>query len=223
MEFLCSSREVASAVYIILKPKAAVGYPMIIIKKGGNVVLKSHKFLFLCSVFACVLLSASCNRYKFIDEEFKPKLPCKVQGACDATVIKYLDALRKRGIKVETIGQQYLISLPASMLFDNQSPHLRWNAYKTLNLVANFIQQFRKVAITVTSFSSPYASPERAYALTEARSRMVSEYLWSQGVDSRFIFTQSMGADKPITSSQGGGDASATARVEITFSRAVLN
>lgn len=185
--------------------------------------MKSHKFLLLSSVLTAVLLSTACNRYKFVDEEAKPKLPCKVQGACDATIIKYLNTLRKRGVKVETIGQQYLISLPASTLFDNQSPHLRWNAYKTLNLVANFIQQFRKVAITVTSYSSPYVSPERAYALTEARSRVVSEYLWSQGVDSRFIFTQAMGADKPITSSERGGDGSANARVEITFSRAVLN
>lgn len=64
-------------------------------------------------------------------------------------------------------------------------------------------------------------SVKRERALTLARSRVVSEYLWSQGVDSRIIFTQGLGSDKPITSYTLGGDRSPNARVEITFRRAV--
>jgi intracellular multiplication protein IcmN len=60
-------------------------------------------------------------------------------------------------------------------------------------------------------------SVTRERALTLARSRVVGEYLWSQGVDSRFIFTQGLGSDKPIMRFTQGGDFSLNSRIEITF------
>ena len=169
-----------------------------------------------------LLQVSACNRGNdsLIDKE-DPKLPCKVRGACDATVMKYLRKFNKRGIKVITIGQDYLISIPASALFEDQTPHLTWASYSLLNNIAAFLKQFRKVAINVTSYSSKYISVRRERALTLARSRVVSEYLWSQGIDSRFIFTQGLGSDKPVVSFTQGGDSSPNARVEITFRDAV--
>lgn len=162
---------------------------------------------------------SSCHRYT--PEDNRPKLPCKVQGACDATIMKSLRSLNKRGIKVATMGQNYMISIPASALFTDQSPHLTWSSYSVLNQVAAFLKQFRKVAINVTSYSSKYVSPQREHALTIARSRVVGEYLWSQGIDTRFVFTEGLGSDKPITTYVQGGDKSPNARIEITFRRAI--
>ncbi len=169
-----------------------------------------------------ILVVSSCHRGDdYIPEREDPKLPCKVQGACDSTIIHFMARFQKRGIKVVTIGQDYLISIPACALFADQTPHLTWASYALLNDVSTFLKQFRKVAITVTSYSSKYVSVQRERALTLARSRVVSEYLWSQGIDSRFIFTQGLGSDKPIVSFTQGGDSSPNARVEITFRRAV--
>lgn len=163
----------------------------------------------------------SCHRNNYIPDADEPRLPCKVQGACDATIVKYLTKYEKTGVKVVTMGQNYLISLPASALFADQTPHLTWASYGLLNDIAAFLKQFRKIEINITSYSSKYMSVRREHALTLARSRVVSEYLWSQGVDSRFIFTQGLGSDKPIVSYLQGGDKSPNARVEITFRRAV--
>ncbi|RUR20060.1 protein LphA [Legionella sp. km535] len=170
-----------------------------------------------------LLLLSACHRSHYVPDEDDPKLPCKVQGACDSTIMKYFTKLNKSGIKVVTIGQDYLISIPASALFDDQTPHIKWSSYGLLNEISTFLKQFRKVAITVTSYSSKYVSVQRERALTMARSRVVAEYLWSQGIDSRFIFTQGLGSDKPIASFNQGGDKSPNARVEITFRRAVVN
>nr|WP_241480542.1 OmpA family protein [Legionella norrlandica] len=137
-----------------------------------------------------LLLMSACHRSDYLDEEEVPQLPCRVDGACDATIIKLMTDLNKKGIKVATVGQNYLISIPASALFADQSPRLTWASYGLLNEIATFLKQFRKVAITITSYSSKYVSVKRERALTLARSRVVSEYLWSQGVDSRIIFTQ---------------------------------
>lgn len=190
---------------------------------GGMVHTDSIKTILLIFTLFSLLGIGSCNRSKYVPEEELPKLPCKVEGACDAAIIKYLNYFHKHEIKVVTIGQDYMISIPASMIFADQSPRIKWSGYAPLNEVATFLKQFRKIAITITSFSSTYVSPQRERALTLARSRVVGEYLWSQGVDSRFIFTQGLGSDKPIASVVQGGDHSPNARIEITFRRAVLN
>lgn len=167
----------------------------------------------------CFIVSCSKDYYA-LDPEV-PKWPCKVTGACDASIMKYIKKLRKKGVTVVTIGQDYMISIPAVYLFEPQTPHIKWKSYKLLNEVAIFIKQFRKISIYIDSYSSKYVSSQREHALTLARSRIVSEYLWSQGVDSRFIFTQGLGSDKPIIAYTPGGDYSANARVEIKFRRAV--
>lgn len=183
-------------------------------------VLTNYNTLFIRILALCTLLEIGACQRNYIPDEVNT-LPCKVQGACDATIAKYISKFNRRGIKVITMGQNYLISIPASALFANQSPHLTWGAYGLLNEVALFMKQFRKTAVTVTSFSSKYISVQRERSLTTARSRVVGEYLWSQGVDSRFIFTEGLGSDKPIASYTQGGDKSPNARVEITFRRAV--
>lgn len=171
--------------------------------------------------FIAICLLASCNRdYWALDKE-EPKYPCKVLGACDTTIMKLAKNLNKKGVKVITIGQDYMISIPASYLFEPETPHLKWKSYALLNEIAVFLKQFRKIAINIANYSNKYVSPQREHALTLARSRVVSEYLWSQGVDSRFIFTQGLGSDKPIIAYTQGGDNSINARVEITFRRAV--
>lgn len=182
----------------------------------------TNYIILLIRIIALIALFeiSACHRQNYISDD-GPRLPCKVEGACDATIIKYLSKYEKNGIKVVTMGQNYLISIPASALFAEQSPHLAWGSYGLLNDIAGFLKQFRKIAINITSYSSKYVSVQREHALTLARSRVVGEYLWSQGVDSRFIFTEGLGSDKPITSFTQGGDKSPNARVEIIFRRAV--
>jgi intracellular multiplication protein IcmN len=171
-------------------------------------------------LIALLMLTACKGDYWALDKD-EPKYPCKVLGACDATIMKTMKKFNGQGIKVITAGQDYMISIPASFLFEPESPHLMWKSYTLLNEVAAFLKQFRKIAINVASYSNKYISPQREHALTLARSRVVAEYLWSQGVDSRFLFTQGLGSDKPIMSYTQGGDNSVNARVEITFRRAV--
>ncbi len=186
-------------------------------------MLTNYIIIFIRIIGLMLLLQVSaCHRGgDYIPEPEDPKLPCKVLGACDATIMKKIKKFNKSGIKVITIGQDYLISIPASRLFDEQTPHLKWGSYRLLNEIASFLKQFRKVAVNVTSYSSKYVSMHRERALTTARARVVGEYFWSQGIDSRFIFTQGLGSDKPVVSFTQGGDSSPNARIEITFRDAV--
>nr|WP_302473901.1 type IVB secretion system protein IcmN/DotK [Legionella sp. PL877] len=173
-------------------------------------------------LLALLLLLAGCTGRPYIIRDDDPQLPRKVAGTSDKAVIGLQKSLAKCGVKVVTIGSDYLISIPSAALFPDQSPRLTWASYGLLNNVVKFLKQFRKVAVHVTSYSSKYVSPKREHALTLARSRAVADYLWSQGIDSRFIFTVGAGSDKPIMAYTQGGDKSPNSRIEITFRDAII-
>ena len=144
-------------------------------------------------------------------------LPYKMVGSHDPTMMRMQAKFNNEGIRVVSVGQDYMVSIPSSVLFANDSPRLMWKSYAPLNAIVCYLKQFRKVAITVTAFTDSCGSPKRDYALTLARARVVGDYLWSQGIDSRFIFTEGLGSDKPIIGYTKMGDKSQNSRIEITF------
>ena len=166
-----------------------------------------------------VLALTGCHKNQFVAEQ--AKLPYKVAGASDQAMMAMQARFNKEGVRVITIGQDYMISIPSAALFPNESPQLTWGSYGLLNAVTCYLKQFRQIAINVTAFSNKCISAKRDRALTLARARAVGDYLWSQGIDSRFIFTQGLGSDKPIVGFAQRGDQSPNSRIEITFRDAV--
>ena len=148
-------------------------------------------------------------------------LPTHVAGASDAQINAWQTQLTKNGARVITMGQDYLVSIPSHLLFATQSPQLTWGSYQLLNDLVCFLREFRTINVNIRAYSSKYVSPKRERALTEARARAVAEYLWSQEIDTRFIFTQGVGSDKPMGAFKQYGDGSPVSRIEITFRRAV--
>lgn len=165
---------------------------------------------------ACILISCNMNSQPMV-KPVPATLPYKVDGASDLHRLSMQERLEKQGVKIVTIGQNYLVSIPSSAVFAAQSPRIKWGCYGVLNDVACYLKQFRKVAVSVSSFTGKCVSPPRDRALTLARSRAVADYLWSQDIDSRFIFTHGLGADKPIGAFASKGDNTANSRIEITF------
>ena len=177
--------------------------------------------LFRLLILSAVLLVSGCQPHTAHPNDDIDKLPTHVDGASDKQIIALQTRLTKAGVSVITVGQDYLLSIPSSLLFANQSPRLTWGSYQLLNDLVCYLQQFRKINVNVNAFSSKYMSPKREHALTQARAREVADYLWSQGIDTRFIFTQGSGSDKPIGAFIERGDASPNSRIEITFRQAV--
>ncbi len=141
----------------------------------------------------------------------------------DAEIIALEKRLTERGVQIISVGQDYLLTIPAVSLFGDQSPRLTWESYDELNEIACYLRQFRKVGVNVTGFASRYVSSQREHALSLARAEAVANYLWSQGIESRLLFTHGMGNDKPIvTRSRMRGDKSPNARIEITFRRVLV-
>jgi intracellular multiplication protein IcmN len=174
---------------------------------------------FAIACVAALMLGCQPTAVRPIDDAIP--LPTQVAGASDANIVALERRLSQSGVRVISMGQNYLISIPAGLLFESQSPQLTWGSYQLLNTLVCYLQQFRKVSLTVNAYSNPYVSRKREHALTLARARAMSKYLWSQNIDSRFIFTHGLGSDKPIGVLKRGGEGSLNARIEITFRRTV--
>lgn len=178
--------------------------------------------LFKGVVMIALALLAACQSTQtpsMIRDE--PQLPTQV-ALGDSEIAMLEKRLTERGVHVVSIGQDYLLSISAAALFADQSPRITWAAYDELNEVACYLRQFQKVAVDITGYTSRYVSSKRDQALSAARAEAVANYLWSQGIDSRLMFTRGFGSDKPMTTlTHAGGDKSPNARIEITFRRAV--
>lgn len=173
-----------------------------------------------CAVVIACLMFVGCRPHHLPPMEEEAKLPTRSDGTSDRVAKKLYRDLNARGVHVITMGQNYLISIPAQMLFSDQSPKIRWESYALLNDVVCYLQEYKKISVHVSAFSSQYVSARREHALTLARAKAVAEYLWSQGIDARFIFSQGIGREKPVIAFAKRGDVSQNSRIEITFRRA---
>lgn len=176
----------------------------------------------LATLLATALLWSCKSSSSFVPLDDDPRLPSKVRGTSDPQALAIQKQLTRQGVQVVSMGQDYLVAIPANLLFPEQSPQLTWGSYNVLNTVACYLKEFRKTGVTVTSYNSRYISAERERALSIARARAVGDYLWSQGIDTRLLFTEGAGSDKPVTAVTQGGDGSPNARVEITFRNAIV-
>lgn len=188
-----------------------------------NAIIKRYCRIIKSLVFGLIILLTLClSACEHYVPEGTPKLPRKVMCASDDQIMALKKKLEKSHVQVITIGSEYLISIPASILFPSRSPRLTWKSYATLNLVVKFLRQFRKISVNVTGYGTPCYSEVRERALTKERARVVADYIGSQGIDSRFIFTVGLGSDKPIMSATRGSEYSLNSRIEITFREAQI-
>ena len=174
-----------------------------------------------CLVLALMYLTACHSKLPPGIIQNESQLPHKV-ALGDPEIIKLEKRLAGQGVQITSIGQDSLLSIPAKSLFNDQSPRLTRESYKQLNDIACYLRQFRTVGLNVAAFTSRYVSSKREHALSVARAHTIANYLWSQGIDSRLLFTQGMGSDKPIVTSSRPSDKSPNARVEITFRRTIV-
>lgn len=149
-------------------------------------------------------------------------LPKKVSKASDVAVIRQINELQKQNVTVITMGQDYLISFPASRVFSGNSPRILWEGYPVLDRIVDFLANFRKVSVTITGYGIMHPkSPRREFALSKARAEAVANYLWTRGMDSRLVFTRGAGSVQPIIVAGTKRDRRANARIEITFTDVV--
>lgn len=177
----------------------------------------------LISIFVCIIFSLSLtacgSSHRFVPSHFD--LPAHLPPP-DPIKLKFLNKLAQDNIQVIQQGQYNLIRIPSTLLFAKHSPVILWPSYAYLNDVACYIKSFRKVEIYVDAYDSCCDKHPRMVALTLLRASNVADYLLTQSIDARAIFTRGMANDKPIIDTNRDMAYLFNSRIEILFKEEII-
>jgi outer membrane protein OmpA-like peptidoglycan-associated protein len=130
----------------------------------------------------------------------------------------FADRLENRGVKTIILGDQILLVLRSSLVFHELTANIYSNAYSTLDMVAQFINQHPNMMVKVAGYTSN-AYPDRVnLAITKEQAQHVAKYLWLRGVDTRLLFAEGYGGTHLITKSSADWENDNN-RIEITLEK----
>ncbi len=130
-----------------------------------------------------------------------------------------VDRLENRGVSVVVLGDQVLIVVASSRLFQPASANLYPQAYSTLDMVAKFINQYDKVMVKISAYTNPLGPPNVNLALSQGQAHAVEKYLLETGMDARVIYAQGYGGTHLVEPLSKNWDGSDNYRVEITLEK----
>lgn len=146
-----------------------------------------------------------------------------VGGLSGAGVGYYMDRqeekLRQRlqgtGVSVTRQGDNLILNMPGNITFATNSADINAGFYDVLNSVVLVLKEFDKTLIDVYGHTDSVGSDAYNQTLSERRAGSVGQYLLSQGVDGRRVYTQGFGKTRPIASNDTEAGRQQNRRVEL--------
>ena len=123
----------------------------------------------------------------------------------DKLILAWEEQLQKDGVNIISVGQEYKLVIPTSLLFYANSPRIQWNSYAILNDIASYLRCFNKVEVKIAGITEATGNAARDRALSLNRARSVDNYFWGQEIGADFIYIRGY-----VVSHQPG-------RLEISF------
>ena len=128
------------------------------------------------------------------------------------------DKLENRHVQVIILGDQVLIVLPSSLLFYQNTPNIRADAYETLVLISQLIGSYPNMSVKVTAYTSAAIPDSVAFSLSEKQAQNVAKYLWQTDINTRLLYAEGGGGSKLVTANIADW-SSDNYRVEITLEK----
>ncbi|MBV53735.1 MAG: hypothetical protein CL816_06740 [Coxiellaceae bacterium] len=130
--------------------------------------------------------------------------------------------LSANDVHVVRIGESVQIIIPSDRVFNTSSANLASSSkgilYNTAQLVKHYNTNRIEVAAYTDSTVGNGISQDRAgVALTNAQAQAISSYLWSQGIDTRYIYSVGHGSANPVASNSTPRGQYDNRRVVISF------
>ena len=100
-----------------------------------------------------------------------------------------------------------------------------WDSFDRVNLVVDYLKQFRLVDVRVDVYSRGM-NRKQAAALSYARARAMTDYLWSQSIDARMMYTRAHSMENDPRSCSNSEKSKLSSdiheHVEITFRNTIV-
>lgn len=127
------------------------------------------------------------------------------------------DKLENRGLVIATMGDQVLIVIPSARLFNPMSSTIKSQAYSTVDMVAQYINQYTKILVKVAAYTDDSGSASADLGLSKQQAAHVAKLLQGYGVDARLLYSEGYGGTHLVQKSDMQWDGSDNYRIEITL------
>lgn len=128
------------------------------------------------------------------------------------------DKLQNRGVNIVVLGDQILIVIPSARLFDYMTANVRPHAYSTLNMVAQYINQFTKMMVKVGGYTDNTGASTTDVTLSREQAEKVARILTASGIDARVLYAEGYGSSHLVQRSDMNWDSD-NYRIEITLEK----
>lgn len=129
------------------------------------------------------------------------------------------DKLQNRGATVVVLGDQILLMIPSSRIFDVRSARIKQDAYSTLNLAIRYINEFTKMLVKVAVYTDVIGSQDVNLSLSQEQAENISRYLIAGGIDARILYGVGYGGTHLVQRNSYAWDGNDNYRVEITLEK----
>lgn len=129
------------------------------------------------------------------------------------------DKLKNRGVNVIVLGDQILIVVPSTKLFNGRSADMNPYSYSTLDLIAQFIGKNPNITVKISAYTNPNDTDRGDTVLSQQQANAVERYLWRTGINTRMLYAVGYGPLNPVTCSPEEWTAGDNYRVEITLEK----
>jgi putative exosortase-associated protein (TIGR04073 family) len=119
------------------------------------------------------------------------------------------------GLAVERRRGALVVRFPDDLLFDVGSARLTPGAKRKLSELAGVLQRHPETRIAVAGYTDSVGSPASNERLSDARARVVYNYLVARGVASTRLMAEGYGAARPIASNDSEEGRRVNRRVEL--------
>jgi outer membrane protein OmpA-like peptidoglycan-associated protein len=124
-------------------------------------------------------------------------LPFAVGGAIVGGVLgawidyhtNLIDRLENRGVKVYVLGDQMMLILPSSWIFEGRTPRVQPQSKSTLDMVAEFIREYPTMSVKVAAYSNDVGDNQVNCYVTQQQAETVVKYLWPR-VNTRLLYAR---------------------------------
>lgn len=129
------------------------------------------------------------------------------------------DRLENRDVNVIVLGDQILIVLPSSTVFQAMTATIKSQAYSTLNLVAQYINQYTTMSVKVAAYTNAMGPSRVNLALSQQQAESVAKYLWAAGLNTRLLSAKGYGGRHLVERNSLDWEGSDNYRIEILFEK----
>ena len=133
-----------------------------------------------------------------------------------------LGILKANDVHVIRVGESVQIIIPSDRVFNTSSANLASNSKSVLYHIASIVKSYKTNRIKVAAYTDStigngISQDKAGVALTDAQAQSIASYLWSQGVDTRYVYSVGYGSADPVASNSTPNGQYDNRRVVISF------